>query len=185
MIRSERTYVRLSASFENLHSVLADYGRYREWMPGVTQSRVLVHEGDIAVVVLEAHRFAARPVTFEFVRTTPDRIVFNQVGQLRVRGLSGAFTLTTAKEDAGSVDLEIEAGLRLPAYRIGPRRQLRRMVAEYVQALETRLRALARPQILAEKRRMILEVRRRDGKLEVWHRGRVFSCPLDPGDTPS
>jgi len=77
--------VELGVSFQDLHAVLTDYSRYREWMPGVTRSRVLVREGDIAVVELEALGYAARPVTFEFVCTTPERIVFSQVGQLRVR----------------------------------------------------------------------------------------------------
>ena len=184
MFRSQRIRLRLPASFEDLHAVLTDYGHYRDWLPGVTQSRVLVHEGDISVVELEAPRFAARPVTFEFICTTPDRIIFRQVGQLGVRGLSGAFTLATGTGGAGTASLEVEARLRMPVYRLAPRRLLRRMLEESRPALEARLNALAHPPSAADNRRMILEVRRRAGALEVWYRGAVFSCPLDQRDSP-
>jgi hypothetical protein len=183
VFRSQRIRLQLPASFEDLHAVLSDYGRYRDWLPHVTQSRVLVHEGDISVVELEAPRFAVRPVTFEFICTTPDRIIFRQVGQLGVRGLSGAFTITTGTGGARMTGLEVEARLRLPLYRLAPRRLLRRMLEESCPALEARLNALARPPSAADRRRMILEVRRRRGTLEVWYQGAIFSCPLDDGDS--
>ncbi len=183
MFRSQRIRLQLPASFEDLHAVLTDYGHYRDWLPGVTQSRVLVHEGDISVVELEAPRFAARPVTFEFICTTPDRIIFRQVGQLGVRGLSGAFTLTTGTGGTRTAGLEVEARLRLPFYRLAPRRLLGRVLEESRPALEARLGALAHPPATADNRRMILEVRRRRGTLEVWYQGAVFSCPLEDGDS--
>ena len=185
MFRSQRIRLQLPAAFEDLHAVLTDYRRYREWLPGVTRSRVLVHEGDISVVEFETPRFAPRPVTFEFICTTPDRIVFRQVGQLGVRGLSGAFTVTLGAGGAGTAGLEVQARLRMPFYRLAPRRLLGRMLEESGSALEARLDALAHPLSTADKRRMILEVRRRRGTLEVWYQGAVFFCPLDEGDSAS
>lgn len=179
MTRNGRGRIRLAASAADVHAVLADYERYREWLPGVTRSRVLVHEGDIAIVELEAQRYAARPLTFEFVRATAERILFNQVGQLRKSGLGGALELAPDPEDDTLTQLEIETHLRLPPWRIAPGRLMRQALQEGLQALEAHLQALSRPGSTAARRRMLLEVRRRAGRLEVWYQGQVFSCPLD------
>lgn len=186
MIRGHKTTRTLPGSAHALFRLLSDYERYQDWLPGITRSRVLVREGDIVVAEFEAARFSARPVTFEFVQQAPTQIIFNQVGQLRERGLSGSWTLHEESGQPGVI-LEGKLELKTPCFNLLAGAALRTAVDESLGAVLTRLetgRGEAMPPG-AEGRRKILEVRRRAGLLEVWYQGQTFTCPLPQSEPPA
>ena len=185
MKRIQRATIELAATPETLVDLLLDYGRYANWLPGLNQSRVLAQEGDIAVVEFEAQGLIPHPVTFEFVHTEAQQIVFQQVGQLGERGLSGTIGISPAPVSNRS-RLEIEACLQAPIHRFGVRRQLNETLSQVLESLTAHLKtqASAAAQAATGDRRLILQVRRLEGALEIWYRGKLFTSPLKPGETP-
>lgn len=184
MKRTERATIELAVTPEALVELLLDYGRYVNWLPDLSQSRTLAQEGDIAVVEFVAQRLTPLPVTFEFVHTEPQKIVFQQVGQLGERGLSGIISINPASV-TNRTRLEIEACLQAPLHRFGIRRRLRETLDQVFDSLTAHLESqtTATAQADSESRRLVLQVRRLDGALEIWYQGNLFTSPLKPGET--
>lgn len=180
MIRAHKTSRTLPCSAHALFRLLSDYDRYQDWLPGITRSRILVREGDIVIAEFEAARFSARPITFEFIQQAPTQIIFNQVGQLRERGLSGAWTLREQSGQPGVI-LDGKLELKIPWLNLLAGAALRTALDESLGALLTRIETGrgAGPVDGGDTRRKLLEIRRRAGLLEVWYQGQVFTSPLN------
>jgi hypothetical protein len=182
--RMDRAVIELATSPETLIDLLLDYGQYADWLPGLSQSRILAQEGDITVVEFETQHLVPYPVTFEFVHIEPQRILFQQVGQLGERGLSGTISVFPIPA-SNTARLGIETCLQVPFHRLGVRHQLREPLHQALESLTTHLQSISATaaQPSTASRRLILQVRRLEGALEVWHRGRLFTSPLESGET--
>jgi len=181
----EQAAVELATTPRNLVDLLLDYGRYADWLPGLSRSLALAQEGDIAVVEFEAQHLFPHPITFEFVHTEPLRITFQQAGQLGERGLSGTISIDPARTP-GMARMEINTCLRIPLFRFGIRRRVRKTLQQVLDALVKHLecQVTAATQAATEGRRLILQVRRLEGALEIWYRGKLFTSALKSGEKP-
>lgn len=175
----------LTTTPQNLVDLLLDYGRYADWLPGLDRSLALAQEGDIAVAEFEAPDWFPNPVTFEFVHTEPLRIAFQQTGQLGEGGLSGTINVDPARAP-DMARVEINACLRAPLFGFGIRRRLREALQLVIESLATHLESQVNAAARASKggRRLILQVRRQEGALEIWYRGKVFTSPPAAGAKP-
>ena len=172
--------VNLPTSAEKVFQALTAYGCYKDWVPGIKESQVLVREGDIVVVEFEAPRFSSKPVTFEFVQNAPVQVIFQQVGQYREQGLFGRWNIASGPT-ANEVQLQGRAEVRAPVYMFSAKKQLQTAMNDGLEALREYIgvpSAVTRREE-AVQRLKILEVRRHQDGLEVWYQGRIFTCPAD------
>ncbi len=179
MKRSVRAERELAANPDAVMDLLLDPAGYSDWLPGVSRARLLVQEGDIAALELDAFGYAAHPVSFELVRTAPLALMFQQTGQLGERGLSGTVML----EASGALTrLEVQVKLHTAMHHLGTRRRLHDALGQCLSALEDRLQhGSGAPG--GRTRRLILQVRRLEHGLEIWYQGRVFTTAPESGET--
>ncbi len=175
----ERT-VAVHADTNALIRLLTDFGRYQDWLPLLSRSRVLAHEADIKVVEFEAPRYSTHRLSFECIRTGPGELVFRQAGQPSGRGLSGSLRLHNGIP--GSVHIQVQVRLRAPWYRLNAHRLLNEGLDNCLRALELAV-AGACPIGLPGGKRMVLELRKIDDGLELSFLGRKFAAVAETGES--
>ncbi len=177
MLRTVDVSARLEGSRDELFAIVADYGRYSAWMPGVEVSSVLAREGDVAVAEIRAPRWSDRTFNLELIHSPPDAIAFRQIDSLDRPEISGRWQI--GETDPGVGASTVQVGLRLaietPLFRWGARRRLRSALRAGLDALGARHRhlAAARPVAGAGRQKVLEVVREADG-LKVWYLGESF-----------
>ncbi len=182
MKRTTHAELELAAAPEAVMALLQDHTGYADWLPGLSRCKLLAREGDIAAVEMEAHGYSSRPVSFELVRTAPQELIFQQTGQLGKSGLSGNITVTMAGE---LTRVEAELSLHTPIHHLGTRRRLGEALQHALSAMADHIEHQgAGDRTTGRERRLVLQVRRLKGALEIWYRGRVYTTLLGPGEAP-
>ncbi len=180
MLRAVEVSARLQGTREELYAILADYGRYRAWMPGIDLSSVLVREGDVTIAEFRGRRFSDRTFNLELIYSLPGTIVFRQIDSLDRPEISGRWELAETESGVGSptVLARLHARIETPLFGLGSRRRMRSALRAGLDALGARRRrlAVARPAAGA-KRLKVLEVVRESGGLKVWYLGESFRMP--------
>ncbi len=171
--------VPVRADTKTLIKLLTDFGRYQDWLPLLSLSRVLAHESDIDVVEFEAPAYSAHRLSFECIRTVPGELIFRQLAQASGLGLSGSLRLHD--RIPGSVHIQVVARLLCPWYRFEARRLLSEGLDSCLRALDLAVCGSA-PIHQPGNKRLILEVRRIDDGLEVHFMGRKFGMEADAGE---
>lgn len=123
-------------------AVLAGYDSYRDWMPEVLESRLLAAEGDVAIAELLAPAYGSGKFVLEFVESSEDWLMFNQVDRYREDGLSGRWDLEEVDGGAGVV-VRGSLYLRNGLFKFGSRRRMRQSLERTLEALASRSLRLA------------------------------------------
>lgn len=174
MLRNEEATRNLDASRDLLFAILADYDRYREWLPGIEQSRVLASEGDIVVAEFKAPDYSQELVALEFIHSPPASITFSQVEHYGKPDIAGRWELSEPDVETGVI-VKVAIRLNTPVVKLRSRRLMRTSLGETLAALAKRSAELAAGEIAeAPTRRKILEVLRRPQGLEIWYRGESY-----------
>jgi len=175
MLRNVEATRRLDASRDLLFAVLTDYDRYREWLPGIEQSRVLAREGDIVVAEFKATHYGPERVALEFIHSPPVSIRYSQVEHYGKPDIAGRWELNDPAEGSG---VAVKAAIRLntPLFTFRSRRLMRASLGEALAALAKRSTELAAGEVAEAptERRKILEVLRRPEGLEIWYLGESY-----------
>jgi hypothetical protein len=159
---------------------LTGYARLGGWVPGLLSARVLVREGDIAVLELIGSD-ASAPLVLEVVETRPERLTFSQVDRFRGDGVSGTCELRpTAHGDEPATALELGLHfdctvLAWPGARAAMRRRLEAVATALAQVLAREVEDTAAHgshTAQGTAPRTILELRRDGDRLLLWLDGR-------------
>ena len=175
MLRKEEATRSLDAPRDLLFTILTDYDRYREWLPGVEQSRVLAQEGDIVVAEFKAPHYGQELVALEFIHSPPAAITFSQVEHYGKPDIAGRWELSEPDEGTG---VAVKAAIRLntPLVELRSRRLMRASLGETLAALAKRSAELAAGEVAETPtgRRKVLEVIRRPQGLEIRYLGESY-----------
>lgn len=160
---------------------LADPGAYPRWLAGLDDVRVLVREGDVAVVSMRWPALARDPLVVELVQDPPVSVVFREVEREGL--IAGRWDLT--EMDGGRrTRLRAELGLRC-GWLDPRRRRLDRLLADSVEALERLAdgRGEARSGDVASGGRdlLLLEIRRAGDGLRIRWQGRQLETVQGAG----
>jgi hypothetical protein len=134
------TYIKVPRQL--VFAVLASYDSYRDWVPDVLESRLLAAEGDVAITEFVAQAYNGGKFVLEFVASSNDWLMFNQVDRYRRDGLSGRWDLEKATVDSGVV-VRASLSMRNSVFKLGSRRQLRQVLDRTLDALASRSLRLA------------------------------------------
>ncbi len=172
MLRRTEVTGALHVSRDLAFAVLTDYEGYREWLSGVAETRILACEGDVVVLEIRVPAFRSEAVVLEVIQSPPLEIRFREVGHYGRPEIAGRCEL--GEEGEGS-RIRIDARIAGPFLAFGRRRRLRTAFAAALDALRERLAEVraGRAGAPGEKRK-VLEVRERDGGLEILLHGQRF-----------
>ncbi|MCP4202725.1 MAG: hypothetical protein GY769_12420 [bacterium] len=167
------TYIKVPRNLA--FAVLTGYESYRDWMPDVLESRLLAAEGDVAITEFVAPAYGPGKFVLEFVGSSDDWLMFNQVDRYRRDGLSGRWDFEGT--DAGSgVVVRASLSLKNGLFRIGTRRGLRQVLERTLDALASRSLRLAAHGALGAGlgKRKILELVRGGDSLRIHFDGATY-----------
>ncbi len=179
MLKKQAFELCLDASQKSVFSLLTDYDSYREWIPEITHSRILVQEGEIVIAEFEAPRYASGRFVFELVHSPPLSVIYSQVGRYGGHGISGGWDLEEV--DGGKkVVLRGRINVRTFFYDLTCRKTMRQAEDHIVASVKKRAEAavpIGRPVDSDGTRNRILSVTQRPQSLLVWLRGEEFELP--------
>lgn len=158
------TYIKAPPAL--VYSLLTDYGRYRDWMPDVTASRLLARETGVAVAELVVPPYGHRKVLLELVESPRSWLTFHEIDRLREFGISGRWDLEPVDAGQGVVArarLELRGGLR----QLGAGSRLRAVLHRTLDALALRALQAAAADKEGAARRKVFEIERRANRFEI------------------
>lgn len=186
MLRKIEASARLQGTREELTSILIDFGRYSEWVPGIDRSEVLAREGDVTVAEFQSRQFGKRTCNLELILSLPESIVFRQIDSLGRAQISGQCRIGETENESSSprTPIRLFARVETPLLDLGSGQRVRAALLAGLDALGARSRPAEskRPDTIA-RRRKVLEVVRTSGGLRVWYQGESFVLPKE--DAPS
>lgn len=149
-------------------AVLTSYESYRDWVPDLLESRLLAAEGDVAITEFVAPTYGNGKFVLEFVESSDDWLMFNQVDRYRQDGLSGRWDLEEADGGSGVV-VRSSLSLKTGFFKFGSRRRLRQVLERVLDALASRSLRLAAHGATGEGfgRRKIFEMVRTADSLRI------------------
>lgn len=175
MLRTVRASTYIKVPRRLAFAVLTSYEAYRNWVPDILQSRLLAAESDVSIAELVAPAYSRGKFVLEFVESSNDWLIFNQVDRYRRDGVSGRWDLEDADGGAGVV-VRASLGLRNSFFRLGTRRKLRQFLERALDGLSTRCLRLAAHGAAGEAtgKRKIFELDRDGDALQLRFDGRVY-----------
>ncbi len=184
MLRSVEVSARVEGTRKELYAILADYGRYSLWMPGIERSSVLAREGDVAIAEFRGRRWSYRSFNLELIHCPSDSVAFRQIDSLDRPEISGRWEIGETESGVGATTSLVRLELRIetPLFGFGSRRRMRSALRAGLDALGARRRHLAAARPASPTRRQkVLEVVREVGGLKVWYLGESFVLPEEDG----
>lgn len=138
-----KTVLDIQATRPHVFSVLIDFARYREWMPGCKSSRITKQEGNILEVDLRVASMKTMNMGLHFEVTPPRMLTFSMVKGTDIKAYSGSWTLLDSADQTGTVvmgEVEMDAGAFVPKFMVT--RLATKAIGETAEALKKRIAAV-------------------------------------------
>lgn len=188
-----KAVINVEAARPQVFTILSDYAKYREWLPGCESSTVVAVNGasSDAEIVINSMKKMTLGLRFEAV---PDQVLnFKMYSGKDINAYSGSYRLMDSASAQGTViiaELEIDAGPMAPKFIVD--RMAKKAIEDtgaalrkYLETLPAQARAKppAGPRTVQAKplrtRRLLQVVKTADGHL-VWWMGKTFTVrPAD------
>jgi carbon monoxide dehydrogenase subunit G len=178
--RMTRSVIQIDAPRTQVFAVLRDFGRYRAWLPGCDESRVVSTQAntDEVEIALSAPRRMTLRLRFESVPA--HSLGFTMTKGDGLKAYRGSYRLIDAADGRGTVvmaDLEIDAGAFAPAFLVN--KLAAKALADTGAAMRRYLKSLpptpaggpSAPAGRTGKARRILRVIRTQDGYRAWFRG--------------
>jgi ribosome-associated toxin RatA of RatAB toxin-antitoxin module len=128
------------ATRPHVFSVLIDFGRYREWMPGCKSSKITRQEGNILEVDLKVASMKTMNMGLRFELSPPKMLNFTMVKGTDIKSYSGSWTLMDSADQTGTVvmgEVEMDAGAMVPKFMVT--RLATKAIQQTAEALKKRI----------------------------------------------
>ena len=138
-----KTVLDVPAARPHVFSVLIDFAKYREWMPGCKSSRITKREGNILEVDLTVASMKTMKMGLRFELAPPKMLNFSMVKGTDIKAYSGSWTLMDSADQTGTVvmgEVEMDAGALVPKFMVT--RMAGKAIEETAQALKKRIAAV-------------------------------------------
>ncbi len=175
MLRTVRASTYIKVPRRLAFAVLTSYEAYRSWVPDLLESRLLAAENDVSIVELVAPALSRGKFVLEFVESSDDWLLFNQVDRYRRDGVSGRWDLEDADGGAGVV-VRASLSLRNGFLKLGTRTKLRQVMERTLDALSARSLRLVAHGAAGEGlgKHKILELDKTGDSLRLHFDGRIY-----------
>ena|ERR1043166_2056971 len=140
-----KTVINVPASRQQVFSVLSDYARYKEWVPGCERCNVTSANGNTSEteIVINSMKRIELGVRFEAQPSTA--LSFRMTKGKELKAYSGTYRLMDSTDGAGTVviaELEIEVGMLAPKFMVD--KMTRKMMDDTGTALRSYLQKAPR-----------------------------------------
>lgn len=168
-IRS-RCSARLDTTTEGVYGFLTRYEGYAGWMPGITASRLLAQEGDLAVAEFElaSPRGAAQSV--ECIHDRNTRVIVRPIGGVAL----GQLQWTLARASGGGTDVELVVTSPIGWHLLRPGAWRLRSAARIVEGLRQGLSGPEGLAFAADSGNTVLELLEAPDGLVLWLNGKRY-----------
>ncbi len=155
-----------------LYEILTDYDSYFEWMPLVSESKLLAKEGDLAIAEFGFSNPFKEKVAVECIHTKNKMVLIRPIsGRLPVTQFE--WTIEPAAEGHASVTLQIEGKVNWSRFLPGFRPILN--AAGCLKSLDSQLAAFSSEFVLEDKDgQRVLELMETEQGLVCWFRGKKY-----------
>ena len=186
-----KTVINVTAPRNQVFSVLSDYARYKEWVPGCERCSVTSASGSTSdtEIVINSMKRIELGVRFEAQPSTS--LSFRMTKGKELKAYSGTYRLMDSTDGSGTVviaELEIEVGMMAPKFMVD--KMTRKMMDDtgaalrkYIASAPRAAAPAARPAAPAAKRRRarkIMYVTKTPSGYTVWLMGETFAVK-NPG----
>ena len=181
-----KAVINVPASRQQVFSVLSDYARYKEWVPGCERCSITSASGNTSEteIVINSMKRIELGVRFEAQPSTA--LSFRMTKGKELKAYSGTYRLMDSTDGAGTVviaELEIEVGMMVPKFMVD--KMTRKMMDDTGAALRKYIGTaprIAAPAAAApppggkrRRARQILRVVKTPTGYSVWMMGETFS----------
>ncbi|MEX2264140.1 MAG: SRPBCC family protein [Bryobacteraceae bacterium] len=135
-----KSVFQIDAPRERLFGILTDFPRYREWMPGCKESKVVSQSDNSAQVELTLASVKTINMGLEFDLTPTQLISFRKYSGKDIKEYLGSWRLMNASDGAGTVvvgEMEMDAGAMVPKFMVS--RMVERSISQTAEALKKRI----------------------------------------------
>ena len=181
-----KTVINVEAPRPQVFSVLTDYPRYKDWLPGCEQSNVLTSSGNAVDTEIVINSMKKMKLGLRFDAQPTQALNFRMVSGKDIKAYAGCYRLMDSADGKGTViiaELEIDAGPMAPRFLVD--RMAKKAVDETGSALKKYVRTLpamapaapakAAPVGKPRRSRRILAVLKTPAGDTVWYMGRSFA----------
>jgi hypothetical protein len=159
-----------------IYDVLTDYDGHSEWLPGVSQSKMLAREGDLAIAELELSQPQKDRLVFECIHTRNRMVLWRTIeGKAPIAQVE--WTIEGVGQGRSQVGLSVQGSLGGRLF--GPYRHLF-VPAPCLKALERQLGTFMPELALTdEKGERLLELVETEAGFVCWIRGKKYVLQED------
>ncbi len=184
-----KAVIHVAAPREQVFGVLADYARYKDWVPGCERCNVTSASGNTSDTEIVINSMKRIELGVRFEAQPSQALSFRMTKGKELRAYSGTYRLMDSTDGTGTVviaELEIEVGMMVPKFMVD--KMTRKMMDDTGVALRKYMqtappvaaparRAPARPTAEAKRRRArrIVRVTKTAAGYDVWLMGESFA----------
>ena len=180
-----KAVINVEAPRPQVFTVLTDYPRYKDWLPGCEQSSVLSGSGAAVDTEIVINSMKKMTLGLRFEAQPTQLLNFRMVSGKDIKAYNGSYRLMDSADGKGTVviaELELDAGPLAPRFLVD--RMAKKAIDEtgvalrkYIQkmpAAAVAAPAAAAPARVRHARRILQVVKIAEGH-RVWYRGQTFT----------
>jgi carbon monoxide dehydrogenase subunit G len=116
-----KAVLNVEAPREHVFSILTDYGRYKQWLPGCEKSDVLTSSGDTTDTDIVINSMKKMKIGLRFEAQPTQSLNFHMISGKDMKSYVGSYRLMDAADGKGTVviaEMEIDAGAMVPKFMV-------------------------------------------------------------------
>ena len=190
-----KTVLNVEAPRQQVFSILTDYPRYKDWLPGCESSRVVsttASSTDTEIVIASMKKMT---LGLRFEAGSDQVLSFRMTSGKDLKAYSGSYRLMEAADGRGTVlisEMEIDAGAMVPRFMVD--RMAKKSIDDTGNALKKHIRAMPAPAVApaakpaapaaaaprARRAKRIVQVVRTEQGYRLWLMGQTYAVPAHP-----
>jgi carbon monoxide dehydrogenase subunit G len=138
-----KAVINVESPRSHVFSILTDYARYKEWLPGCEQSNVISLSGSTADTEIVISSMKKMKLGLRFEAHPTQALNFRMISGKDIKAYSGSYRLMDSADGRGTVviaEMEIDAGAMVPRFMVD--RVAKKSVDETGIALQKYVRSL-------------------------------------------
>jgi carbon monoxide dehydrogenase subunit G len=181
-----KAVINVEAPRQHVFSILTDYSRYKEWLPGCEQSTVVSSGAESTDTEIVINSMKRMRLGLRFEAHPAQSLNFRMISGKDIKSYAGSYRLMDSADGQGTVviaEMEIDAGAMVPKFMVD--RVAKKSIDEtgaalkkYVRTIPLQAGVTAGPgravEARARRAKRLIQVIRTEGGYRVWMMGESY-----------
>jgi carbon monoxide dehydrogenase subunit G len=181
-----KAVINVEAPRHHVFSILTDYGRYKEWLPGCEQSNIVTSSGTSTDTEIVINSMKKMKLGLRFEAQPSQSLNFRMISGKDIKSYAGSYRLMDSANGQGTVviaEMEIDAGAMVPRFMVD--RVAKKSIDEtgialqkYVRTVPLQAGVVAGPtravEVKTRRAKRIIQVVRTEVGYRVWMMGESY-----------